>query len=115
MIYAYSKYMIKRNWVFRFENDKCADIETVSSYLGKYPANTPSVFHVETTWKRTFPRRFNVEYTWSVCRVCPGITDLFLHYDNRRGFYLKHFPKSGLLQTNCLCEWQFFIEISSLL
>ena len=34
-----------------------------------FPTNTPRVFHVETTWNRTFPRRFNVEYTWSVCRV----------------------------------------------
>ena len=32
------------------------------------PAKTPRVFHVETTWKRPFPRRFNVEYTWYVCR-----------------------------------------------
>ena len=31
--------------------------------------NTPRVFHVKTTRKRSFPRRFNVEYTWSVCRV----------------------------------------------
>ena len=29
MIYAYSKYMVKRRWVFRYKNDKCADIETV--------------------------------------------------------------------------------------
>ena len=32
------------------------------------PTNTPRVFHVETTWKWSFPRRFNVEYTGSVCR-----------------------------------------------
>ena len=32
------------------------------------PANTPCVFHVETTWKRPFPDRFNVEYVWCVCR-----------------------------------------------
>ena len=32
------------------------------------PTNTPRVFHVETTWKRSFLRRFNVEYTWCVCR-----------------------------------------------
>ena len=30
--------------------------------------NTPHVFHVETTWKPPFPRRFNVEYAWCVCR-----------------------------------------------
>ena len=35
----------------------------------KYLTNTPRVFHIETTWKRSFPRRFNVEYTWSVSRV----------------------------------------------
>ena len=27
------------------------------------PTNTPRVFHVETTWKQPFPRRFNVGYT----------------------------------------------------
>ena len=34
-----------------------------------YTANTPRGFHVETTWKRPFPRRFNMESTWCVCRV----------------------------------------------
>ena len=29
----------------------------------------PCAFHVETTWKRLFPRRFNVKYTWFVWRV----------------------------------------------
>ena len=33
-----------------------------------FPADTPRVFHVETTWKKSFPRRFNVEYTRCVCR-----------------------------------------------
>ena len=37
--------------------------------LMTYPTNTPRVFHVETTWKRAFPRRFTVEYAWRVCRV----------------------------------------------
>ena len=32
------------------------------------PINTTRGFHVETTWKRSFPRRFNVESTWCVCR-----------------------------------------------
>ena len=35
MIYAYLKYMVKRRCVFRYENDGYADIETISSYLGK--------------------------------------------------------------------------------
>ena len=37
----------------------------------EFPTNTPRVFHVGTTWKRPFTRRFNVEYTWCVCGV-PG-------------------------------------------
>ena len=37
-------------------------------FLRDIPINTPRVFHVETTWKRPFLRRFNVEYTWCVCR-----------------------------------------------
>ena len=35
----------------------------------KCPTNTPHVFHLETTWKGLFPRRFNVKYTWCVCGV----------------------------------------------
>ena len=35
----------------------------------RYPTNIPSVFHVETTCIRPFPRRFNVEYAWCVCRA----------------------------------------------
>ena len=42
------------------------------SICGKYPTNTPREFIVETTWK--FPRRFNLESTWCVCRV---ITKLY--------------------------------------
>ena len=37
--------------------------------LVKSRTNTPCVLHVETTWKCSFPRRFNVEYMWNVCRV----------------------------------------------
>ena len=33
------------------------------------PTNRPRVFHVEMTWKQSFPRRFNVEYMWCVCRA----------------------------------------------
>ena len=34
-----------------------------------FPTNRPSVFHIEMTWKRPFPYRFNVENTRFVCRV----------------------------------------------
>ena len=37
-----------------------SDATIMVPYL-EYPTNTPSGFHVETTWKRPFPRRFNVE------------------------------------------------------
>ena len=36
------------------------------------PANTLRVFHVETTWKWSIPRRFNVDYTWYVSSGIPG-------------------------------------------
>ena len=35
MNYAHSKYMVKRRWVFRYEIDKKADIETILLYLDK--------------------------------------------------------------------------------
>ena len=34
-----------------------------------YSTNTPRVFLVETTCKRSLPRRFNMEYTRCVCMV----------------------------------------------
>ena len=37
-------------------------------FIGKIPTNSTREFHVETTWKRSLPPRFNVEYTWCVCR-----------------------------------------------
>ena len=40
----------------------------VSLLFNEIPRNTPRGFHVETTWKRSFPRRFNVESTLCVCR-----------------------------------------------
>ena len=49
------------------------------------PANTPGVFHVETTWKRRFSRRFNVEYTWCVCR-----DEVFLESFNLGNFKRTH-------------------------
>ena len=43
-----------------------------------FPANKPRVFHDEKTWKQKFPRRFNVEYKWSICRV-NGLINSFVH------------------------------------
>ena len=43
------------------------DVSIVASTLmliRSYPTNTTIAFHVETTWKRSFSRRFNLEYTW---------------------------------------------------
>ena len=40
------------------------------------PTNAPRGFHVETTWKRPFPRCFNVESMWCVCR------ESFKNYSN---------------------------------
>ena len=55
-----------------------------------FPTNIPRVFHVEITWKRMFPRRFNVECTRSVRRVTCKLLDFFvnviLFYDEERSF-----------------------------
>ena len=40
-----------------------------TNFYKNSPTNTPRVFHVEAKWKRPFPCRFNMEYTWCVCRV----------------------------------------------
>ena len=53
--------------------------------LERYPKNTQRVFHVETTWKRSFPRRFNMEFMWCVCRV---MTHLKLMVSVTGGIYL---------------------------
>ena len=37
---------------------------TFSDQKQSNPTNVPRRFHVETTWKRPFPRRFNVEFTY---------------------------------------------------
>ena len=44
MIYVYLKYMVKQRWVFICENDKCADIKTIFSYLGKWYVLGLSIF-----------------------------------------------------------------------
>ena len=43
-----------------------------------FPTNVPCGFHVETTWKRSFPRHFHVESTWCVCRVVSKLVLLWL-------------------------------------
>ena len=42
-----------------------------------HPTNTPRVFHVETTWKRSFLRHLNVEYTRCVCRARVWVHEKF--------------------------------------
>ena len=52
-------------------------IVRISSINTAFLTNKPRVFHVETTWKRPFPSRFNVEYTWCVCRVMGDLFSIF--------------------------------------
>ena len=57
---------------------------------GAYPTNTPRVFHVETTWKRPIPRRFNMKYTWCVCRVgTPILVSFSEWFLVQLNYYLK--------------------------
>ena len=39
-------------------------------FLESFQPKPSRGFHVETTWKRSFPRRFNVKSTWCVSREC---------------------------------------------
>ena len=46
-------------------------MQIADTWQGLNPTNTPHVFHVETMWERSFPRRFNREFTWCVRRkIC---------------------------------------------
>ena len=51
--------------------------EVHSEACQRFTTNTPRVFHVETTWKQSFLRCFNVEYMWCFftvfARVVNGI------------------------------------------
>ena len=61
VLLLYSKYMVKRRWVLRYENEKCADTETVSSCLGKYPVGI-HLFKVNNRNTRTR------------CEICSKLT-----------------------------------------
>ena len=41
-------------------------LKKIAISTGKH-TKTPRGFHVETTWKRSFPRRLNAESAWCVC------------------------------------------------
>ena len=71
------------------------------------PTNTPREFHVETMWKRPFPRRFNVEFTWCVCR------EVFSPVDMTKSavffFFLRiwsHFLKKPLKVNSFFVQWK---------
>ena len=49
-------------------NFRVINNRTILTHFSPIPTNARRVFHVETMWKWSFPRRFNVEYTWCVCR-----------------------------------------------
>ena len=42
-----------------------------------FPTNTPRVFHVETTWKRSLLSRFNIKHTWCTFRIVHKIIITF--------------------------------------
>ena len=61
VLLLYSKYMVKRTWVLRYENEKCADTETVSPYLGKYPVGI-------------YLLKVNNRSTRTRCEICSKLT-----------------------------------------
>ena len=59
-----------RTWVSLLKGRPAQTILSYKYKLAWGPTNRPREFHVETTWKRAFPRRFNVESRWCVCSGC---------------------------------------------
>ena len=64
-------------WMFHIFMQIFELIVKISSINTALFTNPTRVFHVETTWKRPFPSRFNVEYTWCVCRVMAALFSIF--------------------------------------
>ena len=54
-------------------------------------ASIPRVFHVETTCRRPFVPRFNVEYWWCACRVEPQ------HKNKLKSYPILSFTKNDML------------------
>ena len=66
------------------------------------PQTLTCVFHVEMTWKRLFPRRFNVEYTWSVCRVQYCYSMIFDLLVNDANFFLMISSQTQDVNWTCV-------------
>ena len=54
------------------------------------PTNTPRVFRFETTWKRSFPCRFKVEYTCCVCKI--NFSSVFVYFFCSLQWFVKQMP-----------------------
>ena len=85
------------------------------------PTKIPRIFNVETTWKRPFPRRFNVEYTLCVCRenffyilwYC-GCSTFFFKYRIFKTIELFCSLKALFFIKNCnyiFIAWHLFSQI----
>ena len=59
-------FFTESNSPMRSEDIKNSSVQ--KEKLKPNPTNTLRLFHVETTWKPSFPHPFNVEYRWCVCR-----------------------------------------------
>ena len=73
--------------------------------------NTPRVFHVETTHKWLFPRCFNVEYMWCVCRVSSNLQDLFVSCLHKTFISYHCFWKMIYLTSNC-SKFSMFLMVT---
>ena len=91
-----------------FRHPLCYDSTSIKIFTPRsiprlhIPTNTPHGFYVETTWKRPFPRRFNVESTECVCRdttwVLPFMAQVFII--QKRPFMTETtFHNTGLYHT----------------
>ena len=70
------------------------------------PVNTPHVLHVETTWKRPFPRRSKVDQAWCVCMEYskPGNGNVLRSFSHWQNGYWKSILFSHRHCRNALRE-----------
>ena len=79
----------------------------VRFFQSMLPTNKPRVFHVETAWKRSFPRRFNVEYTWYVCRAKGFLITISVIFTSIQSYILNVPVPSSSYLFFLLCTWVY--------
>ena len=82
------------------------NLQPLSHFFCFYPTNTRCVLHVETTWKWSFLRPFNVAYMCCVCRVHPNEKYYQFLYVNNYRYHYYHL----ILKNNLGKQWRALLK-----